>query len=399
MNEIKIFIGYQFRSFDRTEIGALILETCERAQDNLNEGRREQVAIHPIPLDLLSGAISSGEVLARITDADFCVFEASELSPEVLLAIGYARGQGKPCIYLQHEGQALSRVLTDLSGLFILRYKEQILGDKLSYELYRRSSEIIDKRIIERSKSIVQNEERNTLRAFWGLEGEHSVYLVCPEIPEEVRMSYASPNARDYLRLAKFADLDSLLHLKSFLARWFPSIRVFECTCNDMPPEANDENLIVIGGIAWNKVTAHVTRSIHLPFVQRDGGPGNPDPIDDIRNESRYLPTITEEVYHPVQEDIGYFVRVPNPVNKRKLLFITNGILTFGVLGAAKCFTEGVQGVENCSHILQRMGKNPYFAALLRIPVINNYVAVPNITKRGILIELLGYSPERNEFT
>jgi len=399
MNEMNVLIGYQFRSpqLDRSEIDKLIIEACKRAQDDLNQGRPDQVTIHPVLLDLLSGGLPAAEILAKISNADLCVFETSDSTPEAFFGLGYAVGQGKPCIYLQHEEQTPSGSPMTLSGVFVLRYDTQTLGDRLAYELYRRASEIIDKRIVEREKSLVQNEELDTFRAFWGLEGEHSVYLVCPEIPENERMPYASLTARDYLRLAKFADLDSLFHLESFLARFFPAIRIFECTCNDMPLEANNENLIVIGGIAWNKLTAQITQSINLPFVQRDGGPGNPDPIDDIRSEERYLPTIAED--GTVQMDIGYFVRIPNPANKKRLLFIVNGILTFGVLGVARSFSEGIQGVENCSHILERMGKSPYFAALLRVPVIYNYAAIPNITRRDVLIELLGYSPERNEFT
>lgn len=399
MNEIRVFIGYQFLlpQLDRNEADKLMIEACRQAQDELNQGRQDKATIYPVLLDLLSGGLPSAEILAKISSADMCVFETSDSSPEALFGLGYAVGQGKPCIYLQYEEQIPSDSSVALPGVFILRYKTQILGDKLSYEIYRRASDIIDKRIVEHEKNLAWDEERGTLRDFWGLEGENRVYLVCPEIPENERMPYASLAARDYLRLARFADIDSLLHLKSFLARCFPSIRIFESTCNDIPPEANSENLIVIGGIAWNRLTSQITQSINLPFVQRDGGPGNPDSIDDIRSESRYLPTISED--GTVHEDIGYFVRIPNPSNKRKLLFVVNGILTYGVLGVARCFTEEIQGAENCSSILRRMGKNPYCAALVRVPVINNYAAVPNISKRGVLIELLGYSPERNEFT
>ena len=138
-------------------------------------------------------------------------------------------------------------------------------------------------------------------------------------------------------------------------------------------------------------------QNIHLPFVQRDGGPGNPDPIDDVRDGSSHLPTISQGGV--VQEDIGCFVKIPNPMNRERSLFVISGVLVHGVLGAAKCFNEGIQGVENCSFVMRRMGKNPYFAALFRVPVVNNFVAVPRITRRGTLIDLLGYSPERSEFT
>jgi len=422
MNEVKVFIGYQFHSsqLERGDLKKLLFEACEQVRSDLNQGHQAQVTFRPILVDLLSYESPSEQVLSGIAAADLCVFEMSELSPEALVGIGYALGQGKPCIYLQHEDEAIPRTLPDLSEVSVLRFSDQTLSDRFVYELYRQVSEIIDKRITKHGQSALRNDVATAFRSLWGLEDENTIYVVCSErpeserpvyttstmkviqkyvteIPESERSDYVTPNAKDFVRLAKFADVETLFLLKAFLGRYFPNLQVFECTCSDMPHEANAANRVSVGGIAWNRLTAQITRGVNLPFVQRDGGAGNPDPIDDIRNESRYLPIITKD--GTVHEDIGYFVRVPNPINRKKLLCVVNGILTFGVLGVARCFTEGIQGAGNCSHILEQMGKNPYFAALLRVPVINNYAAVPNIAKRGMLIEILGYSPERNEFT
>ena len=393
-----MLVCYQFNSPDsnRGEIDRLILECCEQARDDLNRVRQDQLLVRPVLHDLLSRESSSAPIVAKIQEADLCVFESSGPSSTTSTALGYAAGQGKPCIYLQHEDLPVPELPADLGGVVVLRYTNQNLRTTLVHEICRRSAEIVDARIIQTSQRATQTEEVDILRAFWGLDGEQSIYLVCPEIPENDRTSYASPSARDYLRLAKFADIDSLFHLRSFVARYFPDIRIFECTCNEMPPNAYNENFMTIGGIAWNKLTAQVIPSINLPFVQHDGGLGNPDPILDDQDGSRYQPTISEEGV--VQEDIGCFVKIPNPMNRERSLFLIYGILVHGVLGAAKCFGEGTQGVENCSFLIKRMGKSPNFAALFRVPVVNNFVGVPNIASRSTSIKLLGYSPERNEF-
>ncbi len=398
MNDVKVFIGYQFKSphFCRSEMENCLVEACDRAQDDTNRERRDHVNIRPDFLDLLSGEWISSQILAKLAQADICVLEISDLNPNVFLELGYALGRGKPCIYLQHEDQDISRIPSDIQGMVVVRYTKETLTAKLAYEIYRRTQEIIRERAVQQAKSTAENEDQDILRAFWGLEGEHSIYLVCPEIPQESRIVDTSLVMRHYVRLMKFADLDTLFYLEGFMSRYFPDIRVYECTCNNVPPEAYEENFISIGGIAWNKVTAELIQRISLPFVQRDGGAGKDDPIEDIRTKTQYLPTVGTD--GAMQEDIGFFVKVPNPANKKRSLFIINGIRTHGVLGAAKCFAGDAQSVDNCSYILKPMGKDPQFVALLRVPVINNFVAVLNISKPSIMMELLGYSPERNEF-
>lgn len=49
------------------------------------------------------------------------------------------------------------------------------------------------------------------IRRFWGLDGRPTVDIVCSEISEESRPDFASPKDRNYLRYAKFADLDTRL--------------------------------------------------------------------------------------------------------------------------------------------------------------------------------------------
>jgi hypothetical protein len=56
---------------------------------------------------------------------------------------------------------------------------------------------------------------RDVLRRFWRLTPQCGVDIVCSEIPEDERPYFASPDDRNYLRYAKFADLDSLIFVKT----------------------------------------------------------------------------------------------------------------------------------------------------------------------------------------
>lgn len=396
MREIHIFVGYQFKSayFKRTDFDRVIVDSIERANADINIQRLSPVRLKPITFDLDSGDFLNQQILERIDKSDICIFELSDMNNNVFFELGFAVGRNKQCIYLIHDDCSF-KVPVDISGIFILSYSMEILGAKVGAEVRRRAEQLLD--IEEQEHREKLSEEQNkVIQSFWGLRGETVVHLVCPEIPEEDRIKYADFNQRDYLRLAKYADIDTLYHLKSFLALHFPEVHCVECTSNELPLSAYTETLLVIGGIAWNKVTADMSNRIRLPWVLRDGGADNDDPLEDIRTGKRHLPVLGED--GNLQQDLGVFVRVPNPANRRRHLFIINGIRTYGVLGAAKCFTAEGEGSENCSIVMKKLGDTPRFAAVFHVPVINQFVTVPNLTTEDTLIDLLEYTAQKNVF-
>ncbi len=234
--------------------------------------------------------------------------------------------------------------------------------------------------------------------SFWRFSATKPVHLVCPEIPESERLPYASFRARDYLRLAKFADIDTLYHLKSFLAGRFPALTCQECTSEELPTSSNSDNLMIIGGPAWNKITGDLIERISLPWVFLDGGPGNDDPLQDTREVDLLLRPVTGHD-GSIYDDVGLFVCVPNPANPECTVHIVAGVRTYGVLGAAKCFTADDGGPENCAWVLNKTGPDPWFAAVMRVPVINGFVGVPRLDHPGTVHDFLTYSPITNTFT
>ena len=388
-NVVRVFVAYQFRSshFKRSEIDKAIVDACEKAQEDINRGRKEQIKIRPIAQDLLSGETINKQILAKIAGADFCIFEVSDNNPNVMIEMGYALGMGKKCVYLQYEEQPLSSIPSDLSGLYILRYDEETLGAKLGYEIFRRSLDILDLREAEIVRVTLENEGVKLQRTLWNLDIAAKLYIICPEIPEIRRPWYADSKARDYLRLAKFADLDSLDCLKGFLTRKYPRMDIRENTSVEMPDEVYKENLVVLGGPgfdpevgAWNKVAEHLLRETHSPFNYVDGGWGKDDLITEVVGNRQYVPVLNEN--GSLRYDYGVFIKMPNPLNRKALLFLINGIRTYGVLGAARCFISEEYAVENCNYIFQRLGTNSNFAVLMKCPVIgHNYVVQPNLSR------------------
>lgn len=396
---IRVFIGYQFRSsrFKRTEIDKILIEAFSKAESdiNLNKSVADKIKIRPKLQYLLSGKAISNQILSKISAADLCIFELSDLNPNVMLELGYALGRTKPCIFLQHEDEEISKIPSDLSGVYMLRYNDDTLDAKIGYEVYQHVNNVLEKRNAELIGKATKNEDLDTLRIFWNIEKHEKAIVVCPEIPEEERLVYADVASRDYLRLAKFADLDSLYLMKDFIAHTFPEVQTLEYTSGMMPDEAYRDNLILIGGPAWNKVTEMLMDKIQSPFYYVDGGRGNDDPLIERDTNNKYLPVLNND--GTLKYDFGLFVKIPNPFNRKKFLFIINGIRTYGVLGAAKCFTLEEQAIENCNTIYKRLEIGANFAALIKIPLINNYVVPPNLAT-GDLISFYNYSPEDMKF-
>jgi hypothetical protein len=397
MRELNIFVGYQFKSahFKRTEFDSTVVNSIERANADINIERISPIKLRLVTFDLDSGDQLSKQILDRIERTDICVFELSDMNNNVFFELGFGIGRNKPCILLLHEDSTLP-VPSDISGVFLLSYTIDTLGAKLGSEIRRRAEAVLDVEE-QMSREYANEEHAKAIRSFWGLRGETSVHLVCPEIPEEDRIIYANAKQRDYLRLGKFADIDSLYHLKAFLAKYFPEIQCSECTSEELATSAYTETLILIGGPAWNKVTADMGSRIRLPWIYRDGGRGNDDPLEDSRTGVRHLPMLGAD--GSLLQDIGLFVRVPNPANRRRHLFMINGIRTYGVLGAARCFINNGESAENCLMVTKKLGSLPRFAAVFRVPVINNFVAVPNLSADDTLIDLLEYTLQKNSFS
>lgn len=222
-----------------------------------------------------------------------------------------------------------------------------------------------------------------TVPAFWGLESSTGITLVFPEIPPHDRIRHGDLESRDHIRLARFADTDTLLELRSFLARDFPQVAVQDYVCTEVPPEGLVNDLIVVGGIALNDLTEQVLDEIGSPFRQIAAPDGEVDALFD---------TATGETFEPkygthgmVVSDYGLFARAQNPFNAKRRVFVVNGVLTHGVLGASRCFTDARQGALNVSYLQGKHALTEAFAVLVKVSVVLNHVPPPDLSSGDLV--------------
>ncbi|HYS38531.1 MAG TPA: hypothetical protein VEO01_23175 [Pseudonocardiaceae bacterium] len=205
-----------------------------------------------------------------------------------------------------------------------------------------------------RPETVANGQWRDRLRDFWRMPHGTRVDLVCSEIPDEELPYYANPADRNYLRYAKFADLDGFVYVRTRLAQVGPDVHMRDFT----PSEYHDtefDTLVVIGGPPWN---AQYRRFLpQLPYYFAPHPLGEDDPL--------VVPQLDELTIGPrwtrqgeLLEDLAVFTRLT--LAGTTTVFLLAGCLTLGVLGAARCFLQAEHGAGNADYITDLVGDDDF---------------------------------------
>lgn len=190
---------------------------------------------------------------------------------------------------------------------------------------------------------------QGSLRDFWQLTSHSRVDIVCSEIPEEERPEFADPHDRNYLRYAKFADLDSLIFTRTRLAQLDPDVVIRDFSPSEYF-DSDTDTCIVIGGPPWNAKYREFLPQ--LPFLFEPHELGEDDPLVIPQLDLILGPRWTQD--SELVEDLAVFTRLT--LAQGTTVILLGGCLTLGVLGAAKCFLQGARGAANAAYITERVG-------------------------------------------
>lgn len=188
------------------------------------------------------------------------------------------------------------------------------------------------------------------LRRFWRLGSDSKVDVVCSEIPPEELPDYALPGDRNYLRYAKFADLDTLIYVRTRLAQLSPATTVRDFS----PSEHHDTEamaMIVIGGPPWNAKYREFLPQLPYFFEANELGQDDPLVIPQLDGPPlgpRWTPR------SELVDDIGVFTRLT--LTSGTTVFLLGGCLTTGVLGAARTFLQGGLAAANARWLTEQIG-------------------------------------------
>lgn len=194
--------------------------------------------------------------------------------------------------------------------------------------------------------------EHNAMHRFWNLRPGTRVDLVCSEIPLAERPAYASPADRNYLRYAKFADLDTLIFVRTRLAQLTPSVIVRDFASSEHY-DTHADVLVVIGGPPWNAKFREFLPQ--LPFHFEPHPLGEDDPLAIPGLDLTLAPRWTAR--GELIEDLAVFTRL---TLQGTTVFLLGGCLTLGVLGAAYCLLDTKRGPSGCRYLSERVGDDDF---------------------------------------
>lgn len=222
--------------------------------------------------------------------------------------------------------------------------------------------------------------EPEVVRRSWRFTDSGPLTLVCGRLPEPTDL--ADPANPNYTELLKYADLDSLVELWGHIRAENPDMKVSFSLSSGVRPDNLSGHVVVIGGVAWNDVTRRLIDRASLPVRQRA------DPqvetgeifVTDAGGEERtYLPAWSATEPSKLVEDVGLFIRMPNPYNSNRTLTMCNGIHSRGVLGAVRAFTD-YQLIESNERYVAENFHGNHFSILMRVQVIEGETVTPDLS-------------------
>jgi transcriptional regulator with XRE-family HTH domain len=212
------------------------------------------------------------------------------------------------------------------------------------------------------------------------LTGGAPITIVCADVPEDKRPRYARRTDLNYVRASSFADLDALLDLFGHLRAENPDERVRIRASAELKVEEMSGHLILLGGTVWNEATRLLSEQIDLPLGLEsvDG-----EEILVLRHgkEPRQFRVRLEDGV--LREDIGVFVRVPNPQAPQCTVTICIGITTRGVRGVVQCFADYDLRDRNEEYMATRFGDEDTYGIVIRVRVstMSGEPLPPDLTK------------------
>jgi len=253
------------------------------------------------------------------------------------------------------------------------------------YEDFEKLIDAVVNNLADTFKKILHNDSLANiyLNKIWFPNDVKTIHVVT-STESEKRIQFSEPESDNYMLLESLGDKDSLLSVVTFLNRQYRGINTPLYAADSFSGSLED-NIVVIGGPG------------------DDDGDGNPicqifsDKMQVKINYSEDCEKmlykgheyIAEKKGNKTVKDWGYFARFPNPINPRTSIILVHGIHTFGVLGAAKAFSDHPSAQVNIRKVMRKLNiddiKQASFECFFHVDVLQKSVVCPEIDEDHIL--------------
>jgi hypothetical protein len=221
---------------------------------------------------------------------------------------------------------------------------------------------------------------------------DEPVMIVCAELPEKLHAHVGTFGSvdPDGSELSNYADLDSLVELYGHIRAVNPDIDVGFRRASHLRDVDLTQHLVFLGGIDWNPATRDAMRLIDIPIVQRsmDDDPSRGYFEAGAGGEARTFAPVFEsrDSGRVLVEDVGFFLRAPNPLHKRRSVTVCNGMFGHGVLGTVIALTSKICRDDNTDYLADTFAGLDTFGLLFRVRFMNGRVVPPDWTVPGTVL-------------
>lgn len=374
---INIFISHPFEPknpvYDiekfRTNIKLLISQAENKVRKEYQDFEIETTFVFN---DLFVGLPK--QIESSIRSSHIGIVDITENKPNIFFEYGLLYGLDIPVLLIKTtESMSTFPIPADL--------KDRL---PIVYENFDKLLDTVIDNLADAFKKILHNDSLANiyLNKIWFQNDVRTIHVVT-STESEKRIQFSAPESDNYMLLESLGDKDSLLSVITFLNRHYRNINTPMYAADSFSSSLED-NIIVIGGPG------------------DDDGDGNPVCkifTDKVQSKITYSEDC-EKLLYKKQEylakkqgnktvmDWGYFARFPNPFNPKSSVVLVHGIHTFGVLGAAKAFSDHPSAQGNIRKVMKKLNlddiKQASFECFFPVEVLQQSVVCPDIDEVNI---------------
>lgn len=315
------------------------------------------------------------QIESSIRTSHIGIVDITENKPNIFFEYGLLYGLDIPVLLIKAtESMATFPIPADL--------KDRL---PILYENFDKLLDAVVNNLADAFKKILNNDSLANiyLNKIWFPNDVKNIHVVT-STESEKRIQFAAPESPNYMLLESLGDKDSLLSVVTFLNRHYRNINTPMYAADSFSGSLED-NIVVIGGPG------------------DDEGDGNPVCkifTDKMQVKISYSEDCEKLLYkgheyiakkqgNKTVMDYGYFARFPNPLNPRASVVLVHGIHTFGVLGAAKAFSDHPSAQGNIRKVLKKLNlddiKQASFECFFPVDVLQQSVVCPDLDEDYIL--------------
>jgi len=375
---INIFISHPFEPknpvYDiekfRTNIKLLISQAENLVRKEYQDFEIEATFVFN---DLFSGLPQ--QIESKIRSSHLGIVDITENKPNIFFEYGLLRGLNIPVLMIKTtESMSTFPIPADI--------KDRL---PIVYENFDKLIEVCVNNLADVFKIIIHNDSLANiyLNKIWFPSNVKTIHVIT-STESEKRIQFAAPESDNYMLLESLGDKDSLLSVVTFLNRNYRNINTPMYAADNFSGSLED-NIIVIGGPGEeegdeNRICKLFTEKMQVKITYSED-------CEKLLYEGQEY--VAKKQGNKTIMDFGYFARFPNPFNPRSSVVLVHGIHTFGVLGAAKAFSDHPSAQANIRKVMKKFNlddiKQASFECFFPVDVLEQSVVCPEINEDNIL--------------